>query len=146
MNAIVMNTLTGAVSEYSNFQFDGITETHAGNADGLVLLEGNRDLTTPVVATVSTGSRQWGKSLKKMVDMVYFAIIGTGTSTLTVAGERSSFDYPFPLSANGESRAKPGKGIRENYLSFTYSNTDGADFQLDAIEIEIGTSVTRRTQ
>ena len=36
--AIVMNTLTGAVSEYDNFGFQAVTPTMAGNATGLYAL------------------------------------------------------------------------------------------------------------
>jgi hypothetical protein len=35
-------------------------------------------------------------------------------------------------------------GIRENYLAFGYSNTDGADFQLDKIEVLVEPSKARR--
>ena len=144
MNAIVMNTMTGAVTEYSNFDFQSITPTHAGSDAGLFLLGGDLDVATPIVSTVTTGGTQWGTSLKKFLGTVYFALIGTGTSALQVSGPSASYTYPFTVTDSGESRSTPGRGIRENYLSFSYINTDGADFQLDSIEVTVNSSTTRR--
>jgi hypothetical protein len=144
-NAIVMNTLTGAVSEYSNFEFQSITPTHAGSDTGLYALGGNLDVLAPIVSTVTTGKTLWGGTLKKFVEMVFFALQGSGNAALTVIGPAASYTYPFPVRASGESRSKPGKGIRENYLAFSFSNTDGADFRLDRMEVSVAQSTSRRT-
>ena len=144
MNAISFNTLTGAVSEYTGFGFQSITPTHAGSATGLFALGGDTDDGRPIVATVTTGKQLWGGSLKKMLQMVYFSLKGSGTSTMTVTGENASHSYPFPVRPDGQSRSKPGMGIRENYLAFGYSNTDGAAFQLDRIEVLVAESKNRR--
>lgn len=145
MNAIVLNTLTGAVTEYTAFGFQSVTPTHAGSATGLFTLGGNTDAGLPIVATVTTGKKQWGTSLKKYLGAVFFALKASGTSALAVVGEGVSYSYPITVRAKGESRATPGRGIRENYLAFGYSNTDGADFQLDRIEVEVAQSKNRRT-
>ncbi len=144
MNAIAFNTMTGAVSEYTGFGFQSITPTHAGSATGLFILGGDTDAGLPIVANVTTGKQLWGGSLKKTAQMVYFSIKGEGTSTMTVTGENASYSYPFPVRDTGQSRSKPGLGIRENYLAFGYSNTDGADFQLDRIEVLVAESKNRR--
>lgn len=140
---IVLNTLTGAVSEY-DFAFQSITPTHAGSVTGLFELGGDTDNDLPIIATVTTGKTTWDASLKKFLDLVYFTMKGEGTSTMTVTGEANSYDYAFPVRAPGVSRAKPGRGIRENSLAFGYSNTDGSDFQLDRIEVTVYPSTTRR--
>lgn len=142
--AIILNTLTGAVSEYDSFAFHAITPTHAGSVLGLYALGGNLDIDQPIVATVTTGKTLFGASLKKFLDLVYFSLKGSGTSSLTVVGEATSNTYTFPVRATGVSRAKPGRGIRENYLAFGYSNTDGADFTLDRIEVPTNPAKTRR--
>ena len=144
-NAIVMNTQTGAVSEHSGFGFQSITPTHAGSATGLFLLGGDTDAGQPIVSVITTGKQQWGSSLKKVAQVVLFAIKGVGTSTMTVTGESASYSYTFPIRSNGQSRSVPGKGIRENYLAYGYSNTDGADFQLDRIEVLVAESTQRRS-
>lgn len=144
-NAIIMNTLTGAVTEYTGFGFQSVTPTHAGSATGLFALGGNTDTGLPIIGAITTGKQQFGGSLKKVPQVVFFALKGSGTSTMTVTGEAVSYAYTFPVRANGESRSVPGKGIRENYLAFGYSNTDGADFQLDRMEVLIAESINRRS-
>ncbi len=143
---IVLNTLTGAVSEYSNFGFDSITPTHAASDQGLFELNGDRDGSAKIVAKVQTGKKQWGVSLKKYVDVVFFGLLGDGQGQLTVVGDQYSYQYNFDINQDGDSRAKPGRGIRENFLAFGFSNPDGQDFQLDRIECSIGQSNTRRTR
>ena len=142
--AIVMNTLTGAVSEYDNFQFQSITPTLAGNATGLYALGGSLDIDQPIVGSVVTGKTLWADLKKKFLDAVHFAMTGSGTSALKVVTQSTSYTYPFQVRAAGVSRAKPGRGIRENYLAFGYSNADGADFQLDAIEVPQQPSKNRK--
>lgn len=143
-NAIVMNTLTGAVSEYSGFGFQSLTPTHAGDAAGLFALNGDTDGGLPIVAAVTTGKQLWGSSTKKVAQVVYLSLQGSGTSAMTVSGEAASYSYPFAVRSSGQSRSVPGKGIRENYIAFGYSNTDGADFRLDRIEVLVAESTRRR--
>jgi hypothetical protein len=131
---IVMNTKTGAVTEYDNFDFQSLTPTHAGSATGLFRLGGDNDLGEPIVASITTGKILWGATKKKFLDFIHFAMTGSGTSELAVHTPTTTHRYPFPVRPPGVSRAKPGKGIRENYLAFGYSNPDGADFQIDRIE------------
>jgi hypothetical protein len=145
MSAIVMNTMTGAVSEYAGFDFHAITSTHAGSAVGLYTLGGDFDVAAPIVAVAITGKTLVGSTLKKSIQALFFALKGRGTSTATVYGESASYPYKFTVRANGESRADPGRGIRENYMAFGYSNTDGAAFQLDRIEALVTESNTRRS-
>jgi hypothetical protein len=145
MNTIVLNTLTGAVSEYTHFGFQSVTPTHAGSATGLFTLGGDTDDGLPIVSAVTTPKTLLSVSLKKFVELIFLSVKGSGTSAMTVIGESASNTYPFPVRDTGESRCKPGRGIRENYLAFTYSNTDGADFQLDRIEVPLTQSTSRRT-
>jgi len=143
-NAIVLNTLNGAVSEYSGFDFHSITSTHAGSATGLYALGGNIDILAHIVADVRTGVTLTGATLKNFLDNVYFSMTGSGTSTMTVYAKASTFNYTFPVRNTGVSRAAPGRGIRENYLAFGYRNTNGADFKLDRIEVMLASSKSRR--
>lgn len=145
MNAIVLNTMTGAVTEYTGHDFDSVTPAHAGSALGLYAFGGDLDVAAPIVANVVTGKPHWGDTLKKYLDIVFFAIKGAGTGRMTVYGEKTSYSYNFPIERGGESRSKPGRGIRENYLAFGFQNPDGKDFQLDRIEAVVGQSGSRRT-
>ena len=144
MTTIVMNTLTGAVTEYSGFDFQSITPTHAGSTLGLYEFGGDTDIEEPIVASVVTGKTLWMDIKRKFLDFVHFAMTGSGTSILKVVTPTQEYDYAFEVRANGVSRAKPGRGIRENYLAFGYSNTDGADFTLDRIEVAEQSSKNRK--
>lgn len=143
-NAIVLNTMTGAVSEYSGFDFQSATPTHAGNALGLYALGGDLDGAAPIDAQIITGKPQWGSSLKKFVSTVYFAMKGAGMGELTVYGENDQYTYTFPVRASGESRCQTGRGIRENYMAFGFCNIGGAAFRLDRIEALTAQSTSRR--
>ena len=144
MNAIVMNTLTGAVTEYENFEFQSITPTHAGAVTGLFLLGGDLDIDQPIVGSIQTGKTLIDESRKKYVEAVHFAMTGTGSGALVVAGQESTYSYSFQIRPAGVSRAKSGRGIRENYLSFGLEKSDGGDFQLDRIEVQIAASINRK--
>lgn len=144
MTAIVMNTLSGAVTEYTGFAFQSITPTHAGTATSLLALGGDTDDSTLIVSRIQTGKVEWQGSLKSIMDKVFVALKGTGAFRLHVSGEAANYSYDFTASASGQSSAQPGKGIRENYLSFGFSNPSGQAFQLDAIEMPTLKSPNRR--
>ena len=141
---IVMNTLTGAVSEYENFAFQSITPTHAGAATGLFLLGGDLDIDQPIIGSIQTGKTLIDETRKKYVDLVHFAMTGDGTAACAVVGANASYFYDFSVRDTGVSRSQPGRGIRENYLAFGMTKTDGGDFQLDKIDVSVVASATRK--
>lgn len=139
MNTICMNTMTGAVTEYDGFAFQSITPRYAGSVNGLFGLGGDSDAGQPIQAEVLTGRMLWGDARKKFAPTVWFSMLGTGGAVeegeLLVQGQSGSWAYRFAVRPAGESRAQPGRGIRENYLAFGYRNVDGVDFQIDLIEV-----------
>ena len=144
MNAIVMNTLTGAVSEYAGFNFQSITPNYAGSVNGLYALGGNLDVAAPIVARVLSGKMLWGGSAKTLLDCMFLSLRGSTDGHALVQTEGTTYVYPVSTTATGETKAKPGRGIRENYLAFGYTNTDGGAFTLDRMEVVERTSATRR--
>lgn len=143
MTTIVMNTLTGAVSEY-DWDFQSITPTHAGSAVALYALGGDTDAGRPIDATITTPKRVWGETLKSLMSGVYFAMQSTGKGVLQVHTPSDTYSYPVLLLPDGVSRGEPGRGIRENYLGFSYKNVAGAFFRIDRIEIPSIKSKSRR--
>lgn len=147
MNTIVMNTLNGAVTEYTGFDFDSITPRLAGSALGLFALGGDTDVGQPIVAQIDTGPRDWGKSHLKQIAAVYLALRQvSGQATLRIGVERGGaiHAYPVVLRDKGIARAQPGRGIRENFLSFGFENTHGQAFTLSGLEVELVVSKNRR--
>lgn len=144
MNTIVCNTLNGAVSEYTRFSFHSITPTHAGAASGLYELGGDTDDGLPIIAQIRLPATLRESTLKKHLGMVYLSMAGEGDADLTVYGKTQDWTYQFPLRESGQTRCKPGGGIRENYLGFGLSTPQGQSFTLDRVEVLLLESKNRR--
>lgn len=134
MTTIVMNTRNGAVSEHA-LGFQSVTAGFGGNDDGLFALGGNLDGTAQIPAKATTAKKLWGKSNKAMVSDAYLAMSGAGHGVFTVNGKALQWGYQFAVLPAGVSRVPLGRGIKENYLSFTFQNVSGADFTIDRIEV-----------
>jgi hypothetical protein len=143
MTAIVLNTATGAVTEY-DWTFQSMTDARAGGNAGLATLGGDTDAGAAISAQFLTGKPDGGGKMLGVQSVFVAAARGTGDGTLIVQGASASWEYAVAARASTIAKAKPGKGIREPRLGFGYRNTAGADFALDHIEAEIVESKTRR--
>jgi hypothetical protein len=144
MNTIVCNTLTGAVSEYTNHAFQSVTPTHAGSHSGLYAFGGDTDIGLPIISDIVLPATLRDNTLKKRLGMVYLSMTGTDSAMLTVFGKTEDWSYSFPLRPSGQTRCQVGKGIRENYLGFGLSTPQGQAFTLDRVEVLLYESKTRR--
>lgn len=152
MTAIVMNTRTGAVTEYgASFAFSGITPTHAANASGLYTLGGNTDAGTAITAPFR--GPYIGADSVVVAGDVYVGIRGDEGAAQgqvrVLAGGKSvtrgtEWQYPLYAQSSGVSRAKVGRGIRENALSFGYTNEGGAFYTIRSLQVELSSSKTRK--
>jgi hypothetical protein len=144
MNAIVCNTLSGAVTEYTRFAFQSITPTHGGSATGLYAFGGDTDDGLAIVSNIRLPATLRESTLKHALEMVYLSMRGCGSARFTVHGAQQSWHYPFPMRSSGQTRCPVGRGIRENYLGFGLSNPAGQAFTLDRVEVLNRQSKTRR--
>ena len=144
MNTITLNTLTGAVSEYTRHSFQSITPTHAGSATGLFAFGGDLDVDQPIVADIGLPATLRESTLKQAIAMVYLSMHGEGSAVFTVQGAKQNWDYTFALRASDQTRCPVGRGIRENYLGFGLSTPGGQAFTLDRVEVLTAQSKTRR--
>lgn len=142
MNSIVLNTLTGGVTEYTGFGFQSLTPTHAGSATGLFLLGGDTDNGAAIVPDVLTGKQVMEAAQRKRIPNIYYAVDGPSNATCVVATEDREYEYRFVVRGDGVSRADPGKGIIENYLQVGFK-TAGEDFTLDYIEANVAVTARR---
>lgn len=145
MNTIVMNTLGGAVTEYTGFDFQSILPATAGSTLGVFSLGGDNDAGVAIVSQITTGETQVGDLRKSQISTVFVGLRGSGSGRLSVFAGEDTHHYDFPVNEQGVSRVRPGRGIRENYLAFGFSNPAGDDFQLDAIDVPVALSPNRRT-
>ncbi len=144
MNTITLNTLTGAVSEYTGFGFQSVTPTHGGSATGLFTFGGDTDAGLPIVADIGLPATLRDSTLKQAISMVYLSMHGEGSAVFTVQGAQQDWDYTFALRASDQTRCPVGRGIRENYLGFGLSTPGGQAFTLDRVEVLTAQSKTRR--
>lgn len=142
MTAIVMNTATGAVTEY-DWTFASVSASRAANNTALHTLGGDTDATAAIISELRGGKAGGGKLLS--LGPVYLTIRGTGDGTLIVMGRDTSWEYPVIARGSGVSVGRPGFGIRESWLGLGYRNAGGNDFRLDRIEAQIIESKTRRS-
>lgn len=135
---IVMNTMNAAVSEY-DWTLQSVTQTHGASAtDGLCTLGGGVDRTADIDAEFLGPGLLSASGHKQRTLEVVFAMRGSGNpgdqGTLRIKANGTEYGYLFPIRSTGVSRAKPGRGIRENYVAYGFRNVDGADFRIDRIE------------
>ncbi len=152
MTAIVMNTRTGAVTEYgASFAFAGITQTHAANSSGLYTLGGATDAGTAISATFR--GPYMGVDSATAPGDVYVGIRGdegaNKGNVRVLSGGKSAvrgteWQYALYAQTSGISRAKLGRGIRENFLAFGYVNTSGAAYTIRSMQVDINSSANRK--
>ena len=92
---IVMNTLTGAVSEYDNYAFDSMADTKAGSATGLYAIGGDTDAGITITGEIVTGKPLWGDQHKKHIEAVWLSMKGEGMEDVHIAYvERDAAQIP----------------------------------------------------
>ncbi|WP_423454253.1 hypothetical protein [Ottowia sp. VDI28] len=83
--------------------------------------------------------------MKKRLAMAYLSMRGCGCAQFLVYGpNHERWGYEFPLVSSGQTRAQPGRGIRENYLGFGVRTPAGQAFTLDRVEVLEAQSKSRR--
>ncbi|HEY8360456.1 MAG TPA: hypothetical protein VIL30_23620 [Ramlibacter sp.] len=152
MTAIVMNTTTGAVTEYgAAFNFTAIARTLAADGAKLYELGGLTDASAAIAATWR-GPMLGGLEVRRP-EQVYAAVRGPADSAGKVrvlAGGKTvargtEWLYDLTVQASGISRCTPpGKGIRENFLAYGYQNVAGAPFVITLFQVDETTSQQRK--
>lgn len=132
MTTYAINTVTGASTKYTGYDFNSMFKGHDGRyygvkADGIYLLEGKSD------AEVDFGDLDFGTSQHKGLAAAYVSGRMDDHMTLKVCG----YEYPtrsYDPEPNTQ-RFDVSKGFRENYFPISLANTEGADFTIDSLEI-----------
>lgn len=143
----VMNT-EGAmpVSEYDNFKFTSLTWYRGALwgtlDDGIYQLAGDTDAGTAIQAEVASLLLDFGTGRQKRVRSAYLGYTAKGGLVLKVraveGGEMTEHWYaatPTQADAPREGVMAVGQGLRSRYWQFELANVDGADFEIDHIEL-----------
>lgn len=133
-----VNASTGASTHYTGYDFTGFCRGHDGRyygikADGLYLLDGKAD------AMIDFGDLDFGTSAEKRIAAAYGSYASPEPMNLHITEGEDTYDYPGRgVSETIEPhRFDTGKGLRSNYFGVAASNTDGAYFELDAVELAV---------
>lgn len=144
----VVNNENGAPSEYANFPFNSMARVgqnyYGASETGLYLMGGDRDDGDPIQARILTGEMDFGSPQIKRVERAYMGYSTTGDLVLkviaTVNGTHTEFWYRATPLRTGEvtqTRVPIGRGIDSRYWQFELVNTDGADFELDRLDLQV---------
>lgn len=134
------------LSEYQGFNFNSFAEIggryYGAADDGLYLLEGADDAGAPIDASIKTMVIDFGSAQQKRVRAAYLGYTASGKLLLKVravdGGELKEYWYEAQdLSAQAprEQMVRIGRGLKSRYWQFELANVDGADFELDALEL-----------
>jgi hypothetical protein len=141
---IAINLKNRAVTEHEAFDFNSMCyfgEKHlAAHADGIYVLEGEKDETTDIDAEVRTGVViDPGAPEKKRVPEAYLSIKMDGDFIFGTITD-GNYHKEYTAQEDGKTSMHNGKvhlgrGILSNYWGATFRNSEGSDFELQSIEL-----------
>ena len=138
--AWAVNTMTAAVTEYSNFEFNSFARNGhhyaAGNSAGLYELTGDDDAGTNITGLIRSGLLSLNGTRFSRFKAVYLGTSGGGEYVLKLIAGDSDETTTYQVLSNAVQTSKVwvGKGLRARYWQFELSNASGQDFDLESIE------------
>lgn len=142
----VMHPDNLAFSEYRNFPFNSLTAVNGRHfavaEDGLYELTGDDDAGEPIEAAIQTGLMDLGTHFIKDAKAAYLGYTASGKLVLkvvtTAKGQKEEWWYQLKQGSAPslrDGRVTIGRGLRAKYWQFEVVNADGADFELDDIQV-----------
>lgn len=133
-----MNTRTGAVTEYQDFDFNSFAMLDgryvAASSAGLFELLGDTDAGENIVARIKSGYMQFGGTKLSRLDAAYIAATGEGRMILKIiTKEGAEYVYQADTRDGRSTKVHMGKGQRSRYFAFELTSA-GQDFDLDTLE------------
>lgn len=133
-----VNTRTGAVTEYTNYDFNSFARIGmryiGASATGLYELDGDDDAGTDIIADLKGGFLQFNGSRFAGMKAVYLGVRGGGEFFLKLeAASGETYTYKVIAEDMETTKVWIGKGLRHRYMSYELIST-GQDFDLESIE------------
>ena len=136
-----INTRTGAVTEYQNYDYNSFAQMGhhylGASSSGLYQLDGPLDVTASIVASVKSGSAQFSGSRYTAFDAIYLGCrVSDGANDWLLklhTGDGREYIYQFQPLNRRTTKIFVGKGLRARYFSWELV-TAGENFDLDSIE------------
>lgn len=141
---LTMHTEWQALTQYTNYPFNSFARFNdvslGASSTGLYRLTGDTDNGTAIAAVAKVGISDMGTSHLKKTEFVYVGCRATGDLLLRL-NTNDSHVRDYRVKHNGETglhvkRVKLGKGVVARYWQFEVQNIDGADFDLNTLEIK----------
>ncbi len=134
----VVNTMTGATTEYTNYNFNSFAQIGhkylGASTAGLFELNGDDDAGTDIIAHLKGGFAQFNGSRYTGFKAAYLGMRGTGEFFFKLdAGDGSTYTYKIVAQDMQTTKVQLGKGLRARYFAYELIST-GQDFDLDSIE------------
>lgn len=133
-----INTKVGAVTEYSNYEFNSFAQLErkylGATSSGLYELNGLDDDGTNIVAHLKSGFLQFAGSHFTTFKAAYLGVRGAGDFVFRIlTGDGKTYNYAVTAKSMETTKIHLGKGLRARYFAFELIST-GQDFDLDSIE------------
>lgn len=149
--AKVMNTRSGAVTEYTNYQFNSFArigrDWHGAGPAGLVKLTGTQDGSTNIDWSFRTGQLDGDDEGLKRLPEVLAGLRTNGRIKVRVwKDDNVVYDYDMPSIASStirQQRVKIGRGMRSRWFKVGMEGQGGATLELTSLQINM-TDTTRR--
>lgn len=152
IKGVVVNTVTGAVTEYQNYGFDSFAViggvTYAAGTDGIYELDSAvTDNTAPISAYFETGALDFNSEYLKRMEGVYAAYRTTGDIRVSVRTDEGK-QYAYNMKYDGvptirQRRVPVGKGLKGKYWQIKFENVNGSGFGFDTMNILAHETVRR---
>ena len=138
--AYAVNLANGAITEYSNFDFDYVVRYQGRyyglGSGGIVLLEGASDLGTNIDAELTLHATDFGAQEQKRLPYVYVGtrLGATNQMQVSVAPDEGTFRSALTTRQHRNRRAQLPRGLKARYWTIKIENQGGSDFDIDTIE------------
>jgi len=137
-----INSHTKGVSEYTNYNFNSMSDGLGATNNGIYNLTGSNDNAVNIDALIKTGIDQFGTNQQKQVPYAYIGLNKSGQMVLKTIvgykGDRKERWYtltPRVIDATTNVRVKMGKGVKSRYWQFELINKEGSTFELNSIKL-----------
>lgn len=142
--ATVMNASNYAVTEYATYPVKSIgymnSHYYGVLSDGVYLLEGSKDSSTNIDAEIETGPVDFAVKVTTYPREAWIVYRSDGKVILRIREDEQTVyekEIAYASERLRNERAKFGRGLRDQFYAFAFSNKDGSDFDLDSIAIDV---------
>jgi hypothetical protein len=141
--AFALNVQSQALSTYANYSFNSMTKFNGvylgASSTGIFALTGATDAGTAIDAVARVGISDYGTAKLKRIDRAYLGYRADGDMVLSViTDDQQRRDYAvhtLNLPGIHGNHVRIGKGVQARYWQFEISNVNGANFELNCLEV-----------